>query len=121
MELAAVTAAAGPVLPAESAMLPARRRAMRVPAEQPVTVTVMDVPEEDAGAKAQSAAVPALTKSAAASPVIVSLAVSVYAPEVEIDAPGFAVNEAVGAVRSIVTVAEGGAPAPFTTVTEPGE
>ena len=37
------------------------------------------------------------------------------------DAPGLALNDTVGTVRSIVTVDDGGEPAPFTTVTEPGE
>ena len=119
--VAVVTLAAGPALPAESEMLLARRRAMRVPAEHPVTVTVMAVPDAVAGVNTQSIAVPVFTKSAAASPVMFSFAVSVYVPLVEMDAPGVAVNEAVGAVRSMVMDADGAAPEPLTTVTVPGE
>jgi hypothetical protein len=115
--LAASTAAEGPELPAESVTLPARIRAWRVPAEQPETVTVMAVPDDEAGVNAQLTAVPAFSKSAASTPVIVSFEVSVYVPVDAIAEPGVAVNDIVGAVRSIVTVDDWGMPGPFMTVT----
>ena len=55
--------AEGPVLPAWSVTPPAARRSATVPAEQLVTVRVIDAPLEAEGVKVQPVAVPRLVKS----------------------------------------------------------
>jgi hypothetical protein len=68
----------GPAFPAASDMAFAARRAMTVPSEVQVTLTVMEVPELELGVKVQPLAVPlALLKSPDAIPLTDSLNASV--------------------------------------------
>jgi len=59
-------------LPAESATEEAARRSTMVPAEQLVTTTSSDDPEDAEGVNKQPVAVPVLEKSAAVKPEIFS-------------------------------------------------
>ena len=119
----ASTAAAGPALEEVSATEAAASRKTTVPAEQEVTVTVIDEPAAAEGVNTQPVAVPVFEKSAEVRPVIDSEKVRVYAREA---APageeGEAVHEAVGAVRSTVTekaaAAVAGPPLPAESVTD---
>ena len=62
----------GPVLPAESETEEAARRSTTVPSEQEATVIVIEEPEAAEGVKTQPVAVPALEKSAAVKPEMLS-------------------------------------------------
>jgi hypothetical protein len=61
---------AGPVLPTESAICPAFSRGMIVPDEHDDTVIVSVVPDDALGENEQPVAVPAFSKSPAATPVM---------------------------------------------------
>ena len=91
--VAPVAAEAGPVLPAASAAALTARRGMTVPSEQPVIVTVRELPESASGPKAHDVAVPVFEKSPAATPVTASENVSVY------DSDAAFVGDAVTAVN----------------------
>ena len=96
--------AVGPVLPAVSVTPLAYRRATTVPLEQLATVTVIELPEVADGVKTQPVAVPVLAKSADSIPLTDSEKVSVYDSEAELVGLLGGVQEAVGAVLSIVTL-----------------
>jgi hypothetical protein len=102
----AVNADVGPAVPERSSAPLAAKRGVKVPLEQPVTVTVRVEPVSAPGAKAQPVAVPALEKSPAATPVTDSLKVSVQVRVVALVSPESAVviEETEGAVRSMLTV-----------------
>lgn len=114
----------GAVFPAESATPPEASLGMTVPAEHPVTTTLIDVPLDALGVKTQPVAVPALVKSPVAMPVTVS---EKEMPQVFVVAlvgvGGVTPHVATGTVRSIVTVpaswALAGAALPAASVTEP--
>ncbi len=72
-----VAAKAGPVLPAASATALTARRGMTVPSEQPVIVTVRELPASAPGSKAHDVAVPVFEKSPATTPVTASENVNV--------------------------------------------
>jgi hypothetical protein len=74
---AAVTAVVGPALPAVSVTAFAASCRSSVPSPQLATVTLIAVPDDDAGVMTQFCAVPALEKSLDCSPVIASLKVMV--------------------------------------------
>ena len=73
MTVAAVTAAVGPVLDAASVTLLALSARITVPAEHEVTGTLYAAPEPVGVPTTQPVAVPVRVKSAAASPVTLSL------------------------------------------------
>ena len=104
--VAPVEAEAGPVLPAASETALTARRGMTVPSEQPVTVTVRELPESASRAKVHDVAVPVFEKSPAATPVTDSENVSVYDSDAAFvgDAVTAVNDETVGAVVSRVIV-----------------